>query len=63
MNGVAAGPLLWIVGDRSASRVRIADGQMVGSRVELDSEPLGATATGSSVWTTTQGRGVIRINR
>lgn len=60
---VAAGPLLWIVGDRSASRVHIADGQMVGSRVELDSEPLGATATGSSVWTTTQGGGVIRINR
>jgi len=60
---VAAGPLLWIIGDRSASRVRVADGQMVGSRVELDSEPLGATATASSVWTTTQDGGVIRINR
>lgn len=60
---VAAGPLLWIVGDRSISQLRISDGQLLGSRTELDSEPLGATATRESVWTTTQNGGVIRINR
>lgn len=60
---ISAGPLLWVVGDRSTSRVRIRDGQMVGSRVELDAWPASVAATSGSVWTTTLGGGVIRINR
>jgi DNA-binding beta-propeller fold protein YncE len=60
---VAAGATAWIVGSRSVSRVNVANGRMVDSRVEVDTEPVGAAATPGSVWTTTLSGGIIRINR
>jgi streptogramin lyase len=59
---VADGLALWVFGFPYVSRVRVADGMLIGSRLEYDTGHVGAVAVGGSAWTTTLDGRVVKFN-